>query len=127
MLLSRYNEVASHLERDLQELHALSLSDYETLDRLTTGGGGNCRMQHLAAASYLSQSAVSRTVGRLEKAGLVERSMPQDDRRGVVVQITEAGIQRYAEASKTHLAVLSKHLGLKRAEQEPLATETTGD
>jgi DNA-binding MarR family transcriptional regulator len=110
MLLSSYNVVASHLERELQELHGLSLSDFETLDRLTSKDGEPCRMQHLAGDMYLSQSALSRTVARLEKGGLVERSLCQDDRRGVYVELTDAGRQRHTESSKTHLAVLAEHL-----------------
>jgi DNA-binding MarR family transcriptional regulator len=109
-LLSSYNEVAVHLERALQETHGLTMSDFETLDRLTSQECDKRRMQELAAAMYLSQSALSRTVARLEKSGLVERSHCEDDRRGVFVELTEAGLQRHAEARKTHLAVLAEHL-----------------
>ncbi|MBL7253379.1 MarR family winged helix-turn-helix transcriptional regulator [Paractinoplanes lichenicola] len=108
-LLSRYNAVASALERALQEEHALTLSDFETLDRLAEAME-RPRMQELAASMYLSQSALSRTVARLEKAGLVERIHCVADRRGVVVELTEAGRQRHKEARVTHLAVLSEHL-----------------
>jgi DNA-binding MarR family transcriptional regulator len=109
-LLSSYNAVAVHLERALQDTHGLTMSDYETLDRLTTSDCDKRRMQDLAAAMYLSQSALSRTVARLEKLGLVERTHCEDDRRGVFVAVTEAGRQRHAEASRTHLAVLAERL-----------------
>ena len=39
-------------------------------------------MQDLAPLVHLSQSALSRTVGRLEKDGLVNRTMCPEDRRG---------------------------------------------
>jgi DNA-binding MarR family transcriptional regulator len=109
-LLSSYNGVAIHLERALQESHGLTMSDYETLDRLTTNDCDKRRMQELAAAMYLSQSALSRTVARLEKTGLVTRTHCEDDRRGVFVELTPAGRHRHAEASQTHLAVLTTHL-----------------
>jgi DNA-binding MarR family transcriptional regulator len=109
-LLSSYNEVAIHLERALQDAHGITLSDFETLDRLTTKDCDKRRMQDLAAAMYLSQSALSRTVARLEKGGLVERTHCEDDRRGVFVALTEAGLQRHAEAGKTRLQVLAEHL-----------------
>ncbi|MCO8273839.1 MarR family transcriptional regulator [Actinoplanes sp. TRM 88003] len=108
-LLSSYNEVASHLERALQEAHGLTLSDFETLDRLSEAME-RPRMQELAAAMYLSQSALSRTVARLEKGGLVERIHCVADRRGVVVELTEAGRQRHGEARATHLAVLAERM-----------------
>ncbi|MCW2138246.1 DNA-binding transcriptional regulator, MarR family [Actinoplanes cyaneus] len=109
-LLSCYNEIACHLERALGDAHDLTLSEYESLDRLTTQECGKRRMQDLAETMYLSQSALSRTVTRLVKSGLVERTHCEDDRRGVFVEITAAGRQRWAEARKTHLAVLAEHL-----------------
>jgi DNA-binding MarR family transcriptional regulator len=107
-LLTSYNKVAHQLERTLQDRHGLSLSEFETLDRLV--GADDCdkrRMQDLAADMYLSQSALSRTVARLEKGGLVERSLCEADRRGVFVLPTEAGVHRHAEARETHRAVLA--------------------
>ena len=109
-LLSSYNAVAAQLERVLQESHGLTLSDFETLDRLTTKDCDKRRMLDLAAAMYLSQSALSRTVSRLEKGGLVQRTHCVDDRRGVFVELTSAGRQRHAEARQSHLNVLAEHL-----------------
>jgi len=109
-LLSSYNEVACHLERELQDSHGLTMSEFETLDRLIAVDCDKRRMQDLAANMYLSQSALSRTVARLEKNGLVERALCEADRRGVFVAITPEGLQRHAEARKTHLAILAKHL-----------------
>src|SRR5690349_17776049 len=93
-LLSSYNKVASHVDRAMQESHGLTMSDFETLDRLTTEDCDKRRMQDLAAAMYLCQSALSRTVARLERQGLVERSLCADDRRGVYVALTAAGLHR---------------------------------
>jgi DNA-binding MarR family transcriptional regulator len=59
---------------------------------------------------YLSQSALSRTVARLEKGGLVERTLCEADRRGVFVVPTEAGVRRHAEARQTQRAILTECL-----------------
>src|ERR1700742_1564346 len=96
-LLSRYNAVAGQLEHELQDHHGLTMSEYETLDRLIGVDCEKRRMQDLAADMYLSQSALSRTVARLEKGGLVERTLCEDDRRGVFVTVTETGARRHAE------------------------------
>jgi DNA-binding MarR family transcriptional regulator len=110
-LLTSYNEVAGHLERALQETHGLTMGEFETLDRLITVTCEKRRMQELAADMYLSQSALSRTVARLEKGGLVCRSLCEDDRRGVFVTVTEEGLQRHADARATHRTILAEHLG----------------
>ena len=109
-MLTSYNEVASHLERALQDGHDLTMGEFETLDRLIGAECGDRRMQELAADMYLSQSALSRTVARLEKSGLVTRSLCEDDRRGEFVRVTDAGLKRHTEARKTHGAVLAEHL-----------------
>jgi DNA-binding MarR family transcriptional regulator len=59
---------------------------------------------------YLSQSALSRTVARLEGSGLVERALCEADRRGIFVTVTDAGLQRHDQARATHLAILTEHL-----------------
>jgi DNA-binding MarR family transcriptional regulator len=110
-LLTSYNEVAGQLERALQDGHGLTMGEFETLDRLISVTCEKRRMQELAADMYLSQSALSRTVARLEKGGLVSRSLCEDDRRGVFVDVTEEGLQRHAEARATHRAILAEHLG----------------
>lgn len=109
-LLTCYNNVACDLERSLHDRHGLTMGEFETLDRLISIDCDARRMQELAADMYLSQSALSRTVARLEKAGLVGRDMCESDRRGVFVKVTDAGLRLYAEARTTHLAVLTKHL-----------------
>src|ERR1700704_2945381 len=118
-LLSSYNEVACHLERELHDGHGLTMSEFETLDRLIAVDCEKRRMQDLAADMYLSQSALSRTVARLEKSGLVERALCEADRRGVFVAVTDAGVRRHAEARRTHLAILARHL---HPETEPAHT-----
>ncbi|WP_030163650.1 MarR family winged helix-turn-helix transcriptional regulator [Spirillospora albida] len=110
-LLTCYNTIACDLDRALQDAHGLTMSEFETLDRLAEAA--NCdkrRMQDLASGMYLSQSALSRTVARLEKAGLVHRALCESDRRGVFVKITEAGRRRHTEARETHMAILATHL-----------------
>lgn len=109
-LLTSYNEVAGRLERELHDRHGLTMSEFETLDRLVSEACAKRRMQDLAAEMYLSQSALSRTVARLEKGGLVGRALCEADRRGVFVRITEAGRHRHAEARTTQLAILGEHL-----------------
>lgn len=109
-LLTSYNEIACRLDRDLHEAHELSMSEYEALDRLVERDCDSCRMQDLSAGMYLSQSALSRTVARLERAGLVVRALCESDRRGVFVKITDEGRRRHAEARTTHLAVLAEFL-----------------
>jgi DNA-binding MarR family transcriptional regulator len=98
------------LERELGERHGLGVSDYEVLARLTESDQHKYRAQDLADAVHLSQSALSRLVDRLARNGLVQRFTCDMDRRGIYVQLTEEGQQRYAQARPTHLDILRRTL-----------------
>jgi DNA-binding MarR family transcriptional regulator len=86
------------------------VSEYEVLERLAEVDECSARAQQLAGEVHLSQSALSRVIARLEKAGLVERTMCVEDRRGIFVKLTPAGAERHAAAQATHRQVLADHL-----------------
>jgi DNA-binding MarR family transcriptional regulator len=109
-LATRYNSLRCALDRGLDEQHGLGMSEFEVLDRLAGAPGGKRRMQEIGEAMYLSQSALSRVVARLEREGLVTRDVCLEDRRGVFVALTEAGRARHAAARPTQLDVLARHL-----------------
>ncbi|MBF6192205.1 MarR family transcriptional regulator [Nocardia sp. CDC186] len=106
-LLDRHAAVSCALEKALQNGHHIGLSEFETLDRLVDANCGDYRMSDLANDIYLSQSALSRAVARLERDGLVRRTMCEQDRRAVFVCLTEKGREVYEQALPTHRAVLS--------------------
>jgi DNA-binding MarR family transcriptional regulator len=109
-LLGRHAAVWCALERELGERHALGVSEFEVLERLAEDDKPSLRVQELAAAVYLSQSALSRVVGRLERDSLVARSICETDRRGIYVCLTPAGHERYLAARNTQRSVLAATL-----------------
>ena len=110
VLLESHARVHGALERALKQ-HDLGVSEYEALERLAGDEfAEQRRMQELGEALHLSQSALSRVVGRLEKDGLAERGMCPHDRRGIYVCITPAGRERYESARPAHRAALAEAL-----------------
>jgi DNA-binding MarR family transcriptional regulator len=109
-LAARHAAVSAALERELGERHGLGVTEFEVLERLAEDQEHQFRAQELAEAVHLSQSALSRLIGRLEQHGLVERSLCDLDRRGIYVCLTEAGRRRHAEAVPTQRAVLAAAL-----------------
>ena len=104
-------KVSCALEKALERDHGLGLSEYEVLERLATCQcDDGKRMQDLAGSVNLSQSALSRLIGRLETTGLVHRSMCAADRRGIYAHITNDGRARVEAARPTYTAVLANEL-----------------
>lgn len=109
-LLAKHAAAWCALEHELGAQHGLGPSDFEVLDYMVDHDRERYRVQELADGAHLSQSAVSRLIARLERGGLVARSMCDNDRRGVFVCITDEGRERHAAASPTHRAVLKSVL-----------------
>jgi DNA-binding MarR family transcriptional regulator len=104
-------KVSAALDKALETQHGIGLSEFEVLERLaTTEESDGCRMQDLAGSVCLSQSALSRLIGRLEEEELVTRAICSQDRRGIFACLTDAGRARHAEALPTQRRVLGELL-----------------
>ena len=106
-LMGRYNRLTARLDRELEAAHGLSSSEFEVLQQLhACSAQGKMRMAELGERIHLSQSALSRLVGRLERDGLVHRSACEADRRSVWIFVTDEGRARYQQARPTQRAIL---------------------
>ena len=114
-LAASHAAVTAALEHDLGERHGLGVTEFEVLERLAENPGHQFRVQELAESVHLSQSALSRLIGRLEQHGLVGRTLCDNDRRGIYVCLTDTGRRRHAEALPTQRAVLAATLQVGRA------------
>ena len=109
-LLDSHARAHGALERALKE-HDLGVSEFEVLERLAAPDKDQHRMQELAESVHLSQSALSRLIGRLETDGLVSRAICSEDRRGIYACLTPEGRKRYEAAKPAQRRVLAETLG----------------
>jgi len=109
-LLAVECKLRERLDRDLRELHGISLGDYDVLVHLADAAGGSLRMSELADRVLLSRSGITRRLDRLVTGGLVSRLPCVDDRRGALAHITAEGRLRLREAAPTHVAGVRRYL-----------------
>lgn len=121
-LMRVHADVTAALDAALMGGHRLPLSWYQVLVELRLAGG-SMRMHRLAETATLSRSATTRLVDRIEGAGLVERRVCPEDRRGMEVLLTEQGRKVQRSAAPTALRGLQQHLGrhLTQEQAETLA------
>ncbi|MER5970792.1 MarR family transcriptional regulator [Streptomyces sp. NPDC002055] len=108
-----HGRIEAHIERALQTGHELSVREFSVLNVLSgqhRGEGGHLRMNRLADAVVLSQSATTRLVNRLEDRGLLSRYLCPTDRRGIYTEVTETGRDLLERARPTHDAALREAL-----------------
>jgi DNA-binding MarR family transcriptional regulator len=97
------------LSRELQDLHGLTMTDYEILVRLSECETNAIRMSDLATLTLLSRSRLSHQIDRMEAAGLVSREVCPDDRRGQLAILTPAGVKALETAAPDHVEGVRKH------------------
>jgi DNA-binding MarR family transcriptional regulator len=80
----------------------LSMAASAVLGRL--GREGPCRLTDLARAEGATQPNMTQLVTRLERADLVRRTADRSDGRGVLVEVTETGLEvsRQRRAERAH-------------------------
>lgn len=101
-LAALHHRIEDRIERALQAGHDLNVNEYCVLHLLGQQREHHLRMQQLADAIVLSQSATTRLVTRLEDRGLLARYLCPTDRRGIYADVTDKGRKILAEATPTH-------------------------
>jgi DNA-binding MarR family transcriptional regulator len=91
------------LETSFEQDTGLTIQYYDTLVHLEDAPDG-LRMSELAEKIMYSKSGLTRVVDRMEKAGLVSRHRPENDRRSVFVLQTAEGRKAMEHARPIHHA-----------------------
>jgi DNA-binding MarR family transcriptional regulator len=98
------------LNRDLQEQHGLTGTDYQVLVELSESPERRMRMSTLAERTQLSRSRLSHQVDRMTRAGLVTRLECAQDGRGMFAVLTEQGWETIVAAAPDHVESVRRHL-----------------
>ena len=121
--LAASTSVAAVLNHELEADADISMHEYEILVRLSEASDHQLRMSTLAEHVSHSRSRLTHTVGRLEKAGYVERASCAADKRGVNCRLTEAGLDFLRAVAPIHLDGVRRHV-VDRFTHEQLAALT---
>jgi DNA-binding MarR family transcriptional regulator len=109
LFLESYRGLVDALEHELQGAKGLPLSFYDVLVQLHEAPEQRLRMNELASSVLLSRSGLTRLIDRMESAGLVERSLCSDDRRGSFAVLTDRGREAFRDAAPVHIAGVKRH------------------
>ena len=97
------------------------LSRHEIRALATLGDSGICAMRTLATELTVSPSALTALIDKLVTKDLVRRTVSVEDRRMVMIELTERGRKRYEERRKNRLRMAEAMLAaLNRNEGEQL-------
>ena len=110
------------LDAELEDAVGLPFRWYDVLVQLEEAGHG-APMNEVASRILASKSGLTRVIDRMEEAGLVRRERPEDDRRVVLVFITDEGLATLHAARRVHRDGIRRHFTehLTEAELRALA------
>ena len=122
----RVYRIGSLMEQELAEIagrHGLKLGQLNVLTALRRFDPEPMPPKQMLKAALLTSGAVTPILDKLEEAGLVVRKADPNDRRGVMVALTDAGRKRVDAALAERIArnLELSHL-LSRSEREALAS-----
>ncbi|NYJ13610.1 DNA-binding MarR family transcriptional regulator [Rhizobium leguminosarum] len=107
-LLGRLKRLGTHLGREVEAVllkHGLSTSAFDVLATLRRAGAPH-RLSpgELLEMTMVSSGTMTNRIDQLEKAGFVERVVNPEDRRSVLIALTEKGFSTVEEAVGAHVA-----------------------
>lgn len=88
----------------------ISIGDYDVLFTLSQAPGRRLRIKNLGENMLLTQPSVSRLIDRLAARGLVTKTADPDDRRGVIVELSENGHDVFRRAAVQHARSIVEQL-----------------
>jgi DNA-binding MarR family transcriptional regulator len=109
-MLRVHATVLRGLERALLADHGFGVDAYGVLITLVSAPAGRLTIGELGERRNLSPSGVSRSVDRLARIGLDERSANPADGRSLLVGLTPQGLARLRAAQVSHHAVVRELL-----------------
>jgi len=93
--IRRFRKIIRHIERELNIqnnsncCHGVTLAQCHTL--LEVFSHESINLSDLSERLYLDKSTVSRTIDGLVTNGMVNRTVPEENRRKIVISLTEKG------------------------------------
>ncbi|MFC8800719.1 MarR family winged helix-turn-helix transcriptional regulator [Promicromonospora sp. NPDC057138] len=125
-VFSRVSRLARHLDlarRTAFARHSLETWEFDVLSALRRAGEPyRLSPGTLVTQTLVTSGTMTNRIDRLESRGFVQRHRSPDDRRGVLVQLTEEGLARVDAAMSDLLDIEAKVLtALSPAERPQLA------
>ena len=125
-VIARLGRAARYVDHGHEEFfsqHDLTRADWDVLAGLRrVGPPYRLSPTDLYRGLMRASGTITHRLHRLEQAGLVERMPDPDDRRGMLVQLTKAGVKLVDKLAALHLENERRMLeGLSEREREQLA------
>jgi len=105
LIVEFYDKVSSW-EHDVVKDQGVTLEQAHTIE--TLGSANALRMKELASKMGITTGTLTVNIDKLEKLGFVKRVPNENDRRSILVRLTEKGEELFEEHHKMHLRLTTE-------------------
>jgi DNA-binding MarR family transcriptional regulator len=117
-LMRVQSKVLGAVEHDLKKAGFPPLAWYDALLELSRAPSGELRPVELEKQMLLPQYSTSRLIDRLVEEGLAARRECKMDKRGLFVEITDAGRELQKRMWNSYSAAIERHIGSKLSDAD---------
>jgi DNA-binding MarR family transcriptional regulator len=117
-LIRAHDKILRKVEAAVKAKGMPPIAWYDVLLELSRGGGRKLRPVELEKELLVAQYNLSRLLDRMEKAGLVERTVCQGDGRGQMIALTPAGRAMQKRVWPVYRDAIEAHVAPDLAERE---------
>ena len=119
-LMRVQSKVLGAVEHDLKKAGFPPLAWYDALLELSRAPSGELRPVELEKQMLLPQYSTSRLIDRLVEEGLAARRECKMDKRGLFVEITDAGRELQKRMWNSYSAAIERHIGSKLSDADAI-------
>ena len=124
-IIGRVKRLHTHLRHDIEAKHreyGLAWGEFDVLATLLRSGQPYCLTPTvLFRSAMLSSGAMTNRLNKLEERGLIERLPDPEDRRSLLVRLTDSGYRLISDAITEHVELEQQLISmLDEQEQETL-------
>jgi len=121
-LIGRLGRIVHYLTREMDKTFAefgLTGASFDVLATLRRSGAPyRLSPGDLLATMMITSGTLTNRIDQLEKAGLVARTLNPEDRRGVIISLTEAGLATIDAAVTAHVETQKRLIAILPAEDQ---------
>lgn len=118
LFLTVHTRLVRQVEQDLKQAGLPSFEWYDVLIALKQAPQQRLRLSELAEELLVNRTNITRLADRLEKAGLIQREVCQDDRRGAFAVLTQAGLEMQQKMWTVYAQSIAEYFGQHLAEAD---------
>ncbi|HEY9621514.1 MAG TPA: MarR family transcriptional regulator [Crinalium sp.] len=121
LFLTAHTRLVDRVEQGFKQAELPPFEWYDVLIALKQAPDQQLRLSELAEQLLVNRTNVTRLADRLENAGLIQRKVCKDDRRGAFAVLTKAGLEMQQKMWTVYSQSIAQYFGRHLTQKDTVA------